>query len=236
VTGSDVAAPTAGDPIRRLPAVVRRVALVLAVLRFVVPLAVIPFAAALIPQDVPLLLLLRPGREVLLLGGGLSRTVGDPTVLLLFAAYLPFMTVGVWAFYLVGRAYGPDLRAGIGPRWLSRPLPQHRLVLASRVLTRRGPLIAVIGRLAGIPPTLLAAAAGASDVDSRRYLVADLLGMVVTFAVGVGVGFGLGSAWEQGGPWLAGAGFVLVVIGSSFVSRWVQRELDRPDQPAGGDA
>jgi membrane-associated protein len=232
----DVAAPTADDPIRRVPVGIRRVALVLSLVRLVTPLAVIPFAAALIPGDVPLLLLLRPAREVLLLGGGLSRTVGDPTVMALVLAYLPLMTLGVWVFYIVGRAYGPQLRAGTGPAWLQRAIPQERLIQSSRVLTRRGPAIAVVSRLAGFPPTLLAAAAGASDVDSRRYLVADLFGMVLTFTTVVGIGFALGRAYERGGTWLTAAGIGLVVVLAITVSRWVQREASRPDLPADPDA
>lgn len=216
---------------RPVPPVLLAVSVAVSVLRLALPLAAIPLAAALIPDDVPTLLMLRPGKEVLLLGGGLNRTGGDPTVAALFAAYLPLMTVGVWSFFIVGRAYGPRLRAGTGPAWLQRAVPQERLILASRVLGRKGPTIAILGRLAALPPTILAAAAGASTVDSRRYLLADLVGMVLSFASTVALGYALGGAYERGGPWLTGAGVVLLFVVINVFTRWLQREAERPDAP-----
>lgn len=219
--------PQPGDPVRTVPTPLVRISLVVAVLRLVVPIAVLPLAPALVPDRVPLLLLLRPGREVVLLGGGLSRATGDPSLLVLFLAYLPLMTVGIWVYFVVGRAYGPELRAGDGPRWLQRAVPADKLVPASRVLTCRGPAIAILGRLAGLPASVIAAAAGASDVHTVRYLVADLVGVVLTFAATVALGYALGDAYERGGAWLTAGGVVLLLLLAGAFSRWVQREAER---------
>lgn len=220
--------PQPGDPVRDVPGLLLRISIVVAILRLVVPIAVVPFAPALIPERVPLLLLLRPGKEVVLLGGGLNSTTGDPTLLLLLLAYLPLMTLGIWVYFLIGRAYGPELRRGEGPDWLQRAVPQDRLIVASRVLTRRGPAIAVLGRVAGLPASAIGAAAGASDVHTVRYLAADLAGTLLTFGLTVAIGYALGDAYERGGPWLTGVGIALVVILAMVLTRWIQREAERP--------
>lgn len=222
--------PQPGDPVRVVPGTFLRICIVAAILRLVVPIAVLPFAPALIPGHVPLLLLLRPGKEIVLLGGGLSRTTEDPLLLLwLFLAYLPLMTVGIWVYFVIGRAYGPELRRGEGPEWLRRAIPHDKLVIASRVLTRRGPSIAVLGRVAGLPASVIGAAAGASDVHTVRYLAADLAGTVITFVLTVSVGYALGDAYERGGAWLTGVGLALFVVLAMVMTRWLQREAERVD-------
>jgi len=194
------------------------------VLRYAIPLAAIPLIPVLIVDRVALLVLLRPQKEFLLLGGGQLRVLGTPSVGLLFAAYVPLMIVAVWAFFAVGRAYGPALRAGEGPAWLQRAIPTRQLVVAQRVLAKHGPVIAVLGRVAALPPTVLAAAAGVSDVDARRYLVADLLGALLGFAVAVGAGYTLGRAYERGGVWLTVAGLAVFVAMIVLLTAWIRRE------------
>jgi membrane protein DedA with SNARE-associated domain len=201
--------------------------LVLAILRYVIPITAIPLFPVLVPDRVALLTLLRPGREVLLLAGGLTRTNGDPGILFTFLAFIPLMVVGVWVFFALGRAWAVDLRTGDGPDWLHRMLPPERMEVGYRVLARRGPQFALIARIAGLPPTFVAAAAGASDVSSRAYLLADGIGAVLHFGIVFGIGLALGETYEQGGPWLTGVGLVLVVIAAMWVSRWLQREAER---------
>jgi membrane protein DedA with SNARE-associated domain len=214
-------------PTPGLPLGWRRFVVAVAVLRYVIPLLAIPLIPVLITDRVPLLVLLRPQKEFLLLGGAQLRLSGEPSVLVLFAAYVPLMVVAVWAFFAVGRAYGPALRVGRGPRWLQRALPPDQLEVAQRVLARRGPLIAVLGRIAALPPTVLAAAAGVSDVSARRYLVADAIGAVAGFAITVTVGYGLGRAYEQGGVWLTVGGVALFLGLVVLLTRWLRAEGER---------
>ncbi len=87
--------------------------------------------------------------------------------------------------------------------------------------------MAFIGRVALMPPTIVAAAAGVSDVSTRAFLAADLVGAVVSFGTVFGVGLALGEAYERGGPWVTGAGVVLVVVAAMLVSRWLQAEAER---------
>jgi membrane protein DedA with SNARE-associated domain len=224
-------APAMGDGWRRL-------AVVAAIARYAVPLLALPLVPLLLTDRLTLLVLLRPTKDLLLLGGGQRRVLGEPDVLLLLAAYLPLMLFGVWAFYAVGRAYREPLRSGEGPGWLRRAIPPDKLEIAQAVLAKRGPAIAILGRLAALPPTVIAAAAGVSDVDTRRFLAADAVGALASFATVVAAGYTLGRAWETGGAWLTAAGLVLFVALIALLTRWLRAEANahRRDAPAAEDA
>jgi membrane protein DedA with SNARE-associated domain len=203
----------------------RRLAVGVAVLRYVVPIAVIPFIPLLISRSqLALLVLLRPQKEFLILAAAQLARTGVPSIPLLLAAYVPFMVVAVWAFFLVGRIFRPALDAGEAPRWLTRILPAEQLDVARRVIARRGPAIAVLGRMAALPPTIMAAAAGASDVDGRRYLAADLVGAFASFALMVGAGLLLGDAYEEYGWSVTVAGVVVLLGLIVLITRWFQNE------------
>lgn len=212
------------------PARWRRLALVVVVLRYAIPLAAVPLIPFLIRNDITLLVLLRPQKEFLLVGGGQTRYLGEPGVLPLLLAYLPLGVLAVTAFFAVGRAYRTVLTEGSGPMWLHRAIPPHQLELAQRVLVRRGPLIALIGRIAAMPPTVLAAAAGTSQVSARRYLLADGFGALLSFGLVVAVGLGLGRAYEEGGVWLTVVGVVLFAVMIGLVTWWIRREAQRDEQ------
>jgi membrane protein DedA with SNARE-associated domain len=207
----------------------RRVSLAVVVLRFAIPLAAVPLIPFLIRNQIALLVLLRPQKEFLLVGGGQTRYLGEPGVVPLLLAYLPLGVLAVTAFFVVGRAYRTPLREQNGPAWLHRAVPPRQLELAQRVLAKRGPAIAVIGRIAAMPPTVLAAAAGTSDVAPRAYLVADAIGAVLGFAMAVGVGLALGRAYEEGGVWLTVVGVVLFGAMIALVTWWIRREAERDD-------
>lgn len=219
-----MSAPTASTP----SPLVRRVAVGVAIARYAVPLAVIPAIPFLIARgELALLVLLRPQKEFLLLSAAQLARTGAPSIPLLLAAYVPFMVMAVWAFFIVGRIFRPALDAGEAPRWLTRILPAEQLDLGRRVLARRGPLIAVMGRLAALPPTIMAAAAGASDVDGRRYLAADLVGAFASFGLMVVAGLVLGEAYEDYGIWITVAGVVVLVALIALITRWVRNEAER---------
>ncbi|WP_052664428.1 DedA family protein [Nitriliruptor alkaliphilus] len=213
---------------RRIPDAVRRTVVTLAVLRYVIPIAAIAAVPSLIAnRQITLLVALRPGKEILLLAGGRLRLDGEPSMLLLFVAAFPLYVAAVWAFFVLGRAYQVALRTGEGPEWLHRALPPERLEVAQRALARRGPVIAFVGRVGGLPPTILAAAAGVSDVRARGYLLADGVGAVIAFTMTVGIGYALGEAYERAGVWFTVSAVVLVFALATWFQRWVQRELDR---------
>lgn len=207
----------------------RWLALAVVVLRFAIPLAAVPLIPFLIRNDITLLVLLRPQKEFLLVGGGQTRYLGEPGILPLLLAYLPLGVLAVTAFFVVGRAYRTVLSDGSGPGWLHRAIPPRQLELAQRVLAKRGPAIALIGRIAAMPPTVLAAAAGTSQVSAPRYLVADGIGALLGFGMVVGVGLGLGRAYEEGGVWLTVVGVALFAAMIGLVTWWIRREAQRDE-------
>lgn len=220
--GPDAAARATDRPL------LRQVVLALAVVRYLVPIVAIAAVPALLASERTLLLVLvRPTKEFLLLGGGLLRTQGEPSALGLFLAAAPLMIVGTWVFFALGRLYGEDLRRGDEPAWLARMLPPDALTTAQRVLERRGPTIAVLARVAALPSTIIAAAAGTSRVRALGFLAADLVGALLAFAAMVGAGVALGDAYRRGGVWLTAVGVVVVVVLISLVTRWVRREAER---------
>jgi membrane protein DedA with SNARE-associated domain len=221
-----------GPDERRYPPVVARVVLILAVARYVVPITAIPLLARLLRGDVSdgeyaLVIALRPGREVMLGAGAQLLRLGRPSPVLLFLAAFPFFVMAVWLFFLLGRIYRTPLRTGSGPAWLHRLAPAEKLEVGQRALARRGPMVAFVGRVGGLPPTLLAAAAGVSDVRPLRYLAADLAGAVVVFGLTVGVGYGLGETYERAGWVFTAVAFVAIFGLATWFSSWIQREFER---------
>lgn len=201
-----------------------RVLIAVAAARFVVPLAAVPLIPVLIPDHVVWMLLLRPTKEFQLIGGAQFQLTGAPHPLLLLAAFVPMMVIAIWTFFAVGRIEREALAVGTAPRWLQRALPERQLAVAQSVLARRGATIAVLGRLGGLPPTVLAAAAGASDISARRYLAADAVGALLSFAVMVWAGMRAGRAWEEGVGWLTGVTAVLFVAVLVLLARWIRAE------------
>lgn len=224
-------ADSASPPTRADDVGVRRwrgVLLWAAVARYVIPIGALALIPALFPDRLELLTLLRPGKETLLAVGGIHRTSGgeQPDLWLAFLAFLPFGLVSVWGFFALGRAWQHELETGTGPDWLSRTVPPETFARLQDLLERRGPAFAFIGRVAALPPTIMAAAAGTSTVDTRRYLIADFLGAIASYALMVSLGWWLGEAYERGGPWLVVPAFIVMFGIITWVSAWLQREPD----------
>lgn len=213
----------------------RRLSLVVVVLRFAVPLAAIPAIPFLLVNNISLLVLLRPQKEFVLVGGGQSRYLGEPELAALFFAFIPLGLLTIPAFFVIGRAYQGALRTGDGPDWLHRAIRPSQLEVAQRVIARKGPAIAVLGRLAALPPTVLAAAAGVSDVSWRRYLAADATGAVLAIGLTLGAGYALGRTYQEGGIWLTAIGVTLFAVIILLLTYWIRREANRDDAPAAVD-
>ena len=214
---------TAEAPVGRSSWLVRA-SLAMVVTRLALPLVAVPLIPVLVTDNLGLLVLLRPQKEFLLLAGARSRVLGDPALAMIVAAWVPFMLVAVWAFFVVGRAYRDVLLQEDRPAWLRRAIPARQLTLAQAVLARRGPWIAVLGRLAALPPTVLAAAAGTSEVDGRRYLLADATGAVLALTVTLAAGWALGEAWQRAGGWLTAVGVGVFLGLVVALTRWLRRE------------
>lgn len=157
------------------------------------------------------LVLLRPTKEVLLLGGYQVRESAANPVAIALAA-LPLLVGGVWGFFALGKAYASDLDDAELPGIAGRLLPRERIAHLQDAIAERGWLIVFLGRLAVMPSTLVAAAAGSADMPTRTFLLADLAGALTSLGMLLAAGFFLGRAYEDAGPWFTGAG-ALVLVG-----------------------
>jgi membrane-associated protein len=207
---------------RDVPGWVGPVLLWFALARAVLGIVAIPLAPALYRRHFALLVLLRPTKEVLLAGGFLVRR-HDVSLPVLLLAAVPLLLAGVWHFYALGRIYGTGNAASKLPRWARHLLPQKRIDALCKVLAKRGVPVIVIGRLAAMPSTGVAAAAGASELPLRRFLVADTAGGLLSFVEAVGAGWVLGAAYEDAGPWLTAGGVAALLVVSLLVGRWLRR-------------
>jgi membrane protein DedA with SNARE-associated domain len=162
------------------------------------------------------------------------RVTGEPSALLLFAAYTPLMIVAVWVFFLLGRIHGPRLTAADGDSWLTRMVPPRYVRATQLLLVDRGPAIAILARIVAAPPTILAAAAGTAPVNAFRYLVADAIGGVAAFGIMLGLGLALGEAYERAGTPVTVVTFVVLLVVITLAQNWFQREVARIDAASGG--
>jgi membrane protein DedA with SNARE-associated domain len=207
----------------------RRVLLALLGVRAVLGLVAIPLAPALYRDHFVVLVLLRPTKEVLLAAGFLIRQ-GHVSLGPVLAAAFPLALLGVWLAYAVGRAYADEIRDGDAmPKWSRRLLPPERVNAMCRVLDRRGQLVVVLGRIAAFPSAALATAAGASDIEPRRFLPADALGATLSVAEVLLAGYFLGAAYKQAGPWVSALGFVVLAGLLVLLGRRLQQEESKGD-------
>ena len=169
-----------------------------------------------------MLVLLRPTKDVLLAAGFLARR-GDVNLGVVLLAAVPLVLLAVWLLFWLGRSFGPDIRRGTLPKWARRVLPRDRIDDLCKVLEKRGDRVVIMGRLAAFPSSMLGAAAGASGMETPRFLRADAIGAFASIAEVVGAGYVLGSAYKEAGPWLTVVG-VLALFGVMF---YVGRQLRR---------
>lgn len=178
----------------------------------------VPLAPFLYEDHIAVLVLLRPTKEVLLFAGFVLAR-GDATLAPIVAAALPLLLGGVWVLFALGRSYADciddDSRTGLARRLL----PPARLRQLRDAVCERGTTLVFLGRLAAFPSTLVGAAAGAAEVSTKRFLVADTAGALLSVAVLLGVGFLLEGAYDEAGPWLTVAGVAVLAAGAIVLGR-----------------
>ena len=201
-----------------------RVALLwLAGLRAVVSIAAIPLAPVLWKRHFLVLVLLRPTKDVLL-ASGFALRAGRLNLFELLLAAVPLLLFGVWQFFFLGRAYRQEIEDGEVPGIGKKLLPADKIGKLRDVLEKKGARLVFLGRLAAFPSSLVGAAAGTSDLEARRFLVADGLGALASFVEIVGAGFLLGEAYKSAGPWLTVAGIAVLVAGAVLLGRSLRRD------------
>lgn len=208
----------------------RRGLLGVAAVRAVVSVLAILAAPALYEDHFVVLVLLRPTKEVLLAAGFLIRQQ-DVNLLPVVIAALPILIGGVWVLYALGRAFREDIQSGEDfPKFAARILRPERVKTLCDVIEDKGRLVVILGRIAAFPSSLLAAAAGASDMRPSEFLPADALGAALSLVEAISAGYLLGAAYKQGGPWITAVGFVVLAGMVILMGRWLRgaRRRNRP--------
>jgi membrane protein DedA with SNARE-associated domain len=204
----------------------RGVLLALAGVRAVLAVLAIPLAPVLYDDHFVLLVLLRPTKDVLLVGGFLVRD-GRVGVVPIVLAAVPLALVGVWHFYAIGLAYARELRAGEGmPRWATRIVSPERVKAMEKLIHDNLPMAVLVGRVSVFPSTVLGTAAGVARVPASRFLPLDALGTGISVAEVLLAGYAFGRAYETGGKVVTVIGVVLLVAGLVALGRWLQHHGD----------
>lgn len=192
-------------------------------LRILVGAAAVPLAAILYRAHFPLLVLMRPTKEVLLVGGFLVRR-GQVAVPLIALAAFPLMVLGVWLFFYLGRAFSDDIAEHELPGVAGRILSRRKINKLQAVLEKRGIKLIFLGRLAALSSGALAAAAGSSGMPPRTFLLVDAAGATVSLAMVMGAGYLLGEAYERAGGWLTFLGFAALAGFVVLFGRYLSKE------------
>jgi membrane-associated protein len=200
----------------------RPIWLALAAARAALGVVAIPLAPFLYREHAAVLVLLRPSKEVLLLAGFLARE-GDVGLPVAVTAALPILLCGVWVFFALGRSYEDcieDERGGLA----GRLLPADRVGKLADAVRERGPKLVFLGRLAAFPSTLVAAAAGGSGMSTRRFVLADAAGALLSMTLLMGAGYVLGEAYEEAGPWVTAVGAVVLAVAVVVLGKTLRRD------------
>jgi membrane protein DedA with SNARE-associated domain len=198
---------------------VRRALPILAVIRSVLAVVAIPLAPFLYREHAAVLVLLRPTKETLLFAGFLVHR-GDVSPLTVLLAAIPLLVPGVWLFFALGREHGTEEEL---PGLLGRILPRKRTRQLSHALEDHGDKVIFLARLAVLPSAVVAAAAGASDMQVRRFLWIDAAGAAVSLALMLGLGWVLRDAYKSAGPWLTAVGIAALVAAAVIIGRSLTR-------------
>ena len=193
----------------------RRVLLGLAAARGVLAIAAIPLAPALYEEHVAVLVLLRPSKEVFLYAG-YKAAQHELNLAVVVPAAIPLLVLAVWVFYFLGRTYRDELQEADLPGIAGRLLPRTRIQSLCEAVSERGWPLVFMGRMAIMPSTLVAAAAGTADVPVPRFLAADAAGAMVSMTLMLAAGYFLGEARDAAGPWFTVLG-AAALLGLMFL-------------------
>jgi membrane protein DedA with SNARE-associated domain len=171
-----------------------------------------------------------PSELVLAMSGYLASEGRVHPVLVVLAATIGSV-LGALALYWLGRLAGEErLR-----RWLDRlPLVDTSdLDRADRWFDRWGAYAVLFGRMVPVVRSLVSVPAGAGGMPLPRFVTLTTIGSGAWNALFVGLGYGLGSRWqdlERYSTWFD------VAIGAAFavmVGSWVVRKVRRRRARAG---
>ena len=150
-------------------------------------LAVLPLVPSLLGTHPVLLEALRGSTSAMASGGAFAR-VGEAPLVLAILAPLPTLLFATPFFWWAGRLWGPKAAATLAG---GHPSAEKWAQRSGAHLDRFGDSVALAPFLP-IPSALIYAAAGWTRMSLRRFLIFDVLGMLVWIGVIVGLGYAAG--------------------------------------------
>jgi membrane protein DedA with SNARE-associated domain len=168
-----------------------------------------------------------PSELVLAMAGYLAGE-GKFNVLLVAVAATVGSVVGALFLYGLGRAIGEDRLK----RWLDRvPLVDlDDLEKADRWFERHGRWAVLIGRVVPVVRSLVSIPAGANRMPVGEFVGLTALGSGVWNALFVGLGYALGSQWQQVGRYSNWVNIGLYAAVAVLIGTWVVKRLRKRRQ------
>jgi membrane protein DedA with SNARE-associated domain len=168
-----------------------------------------------------------PSELVLAMAGYLAGE-GKFNVLLVAVAATVGSVVGALFLYGLGRAIGEDRLK----RWLDRvPLVDlDDLEKADRWFERHGRWAVLIGRVVPVVRSLVSIPAGANRMPVGEFVGLTALGSGVWNALFVGLGYALGSQWQQVGRYSNWVNIGLYAAFAVLIGTWVVKRLRKRRQ------
>lgn len=172
--------------------------------------------------------------EIVLAMAGYLAGEGRMNVFLVVLSATAGSVLGALALYWLGAALGEDRLK----RWLDRlPLVDtDDLERADRWFERYGSWAVLFGRMIPVVRSLVSVPAGANHMPMGRFLALTTLGSGLWNAIFVGLGFALGSRWQQIDRYASFFDYGLLAIFVAMIAVWAvkkrRRRLRRQRQAA----
>ncbi|MFY1668432.1 DedA family protein [Plantactinospora sp. WMMB334] len=165
-----------------------------------------------------------PSELVLAMAGYLSGE-GRMNVVLVALSATAGSVLGALLLYWLGATLGEDRLK----RWLDRIplLDLDDLERADRWFERYGSWAVLFGRMIPVVRSLVSIPAGADRMPVGRFLALTTLGSGVWNAIFVGLGYGVGSSWQEVDRYAGYFDYALLVIFVAMVVLWMVKKLRR---------
>ncbi|WP_422771546.1 DedA family protein [Plantactinospora sp. WMMC1484] len=165
-----------------------------------------------------------PSELVLAMAGYLSGE-GRMNVVMVVLSATAGSVFGALLLYWLGATLGEDRLK----RWLDRVplLDLDDLERADRWFERYGSWAVLFGRMIPVVRSLVSIPAGADHMPVARFVALTTLGSGVWNAIFVGLGYGVGSSWQEVDRYASYFDYALLVIFVAMAVLWVVKKLRR---------
>lgn len=165
-----------------------------------------------------------PSEIVLAMAGYLSSQGRFNVVLIVLAATAGSL-VGALVLYWLGAALGEERLK----RWLDHiPLvDRDDLEQADRWFERHGRWAVLIGRVVPVVRSLVSVPAGANRLPLGEFVLLTTLGSGVWNALIVGLGFALGTQWQQVDKYSSWFNYAIFAVFAVMIVSWAAKKIRR---------